>query len=194
LEDIVDAGVTLIRRDGFTEVTMKAVAAELGVTPMAIYYYVSDKDELLRLASDRIIKETPPLAMGPEGWKISLERYLLRLWEDTVDYPGLGAYLINTPTLGITREKRTKAEAFFEEAGFSASTAKMAWSLAYSYVLGRITIDARLDGGGAEIRRRSGLSSRDLLTFGVNTLIEGLEEILIAESAVAPEPVRRSSP
>ena len=45
----VDAALGLIRTQGLAGLTMRAVASELGVTPMAVYYYIADKDELVRL-------------------------------------------------------------------------------------------------------------------------------------------------
>lgn len=43
---VVAAGVQLVRREGVEAVGVRAVAAELGVTPMALYRYVADGDTL----------------------------------------------------------------------------------------------------------------------------------------------------
>src|ERR1700751_3571973 len=107
---------------------MRAVAAELGVTPMAVYYYIADKDELVRLVVETISADRGPLRIGEGGWEESLRRYLLLVWEESTAYPGLGTYLINQPTLGVTPDTLQEGIRFFEEAGFSAAAARLAWS------------------------------------------------------------------
>ena len=56
-EEIVDAAVRVLRRDGEDGITARAVAAELGSSPRPIFTVFSDMDEVkagvLRLALDR---------------------------------------------------------------------------------------------------------------------------------------------
>jgi AcrR family transcriptional regulator len=46
-ERIVSAALALVDRDGLPALSMRRLGAELGVDPMAIYYYVPNKDALL---------------------------------------------------------------------------------------------------------------------------------------------------
>ena len=62
---IVEEALQLIQTEGVTGLTMRAVASALGVTPMAAYYHVADKDELLRLVVERVSASTPPLHRKP---------------------------------------------------------------------------------------------------------------------------------
>lgn len=52
-EAFLRAGTRLLNRDGFRSLALSDVAAELGVTRGAFYYYISDKEELLELCLDR---------------------------------------------------------------------------------------------------------------------------------------------
>ena len=54
LEAVVDESERIARTRGVDGLTMRAVAAGLGVTPMAIYYYVPGKEDLLRLVVGRV--------------------------------------------------------------------------------------------------------------------------------------------
>ena len=58
---IVEEAIRIIADEGLSGLTMRAVAARLGVTPMAAYYYVADKDELMRLVSERVSSSSGPL-------------------------------------------------------------------------------------------------------------------------------------
>ena len=49
IERIVDAAVELADAGGLAAVSMSAIAGEFGVTSMALYRYVSAKDDLVML-------------------------------------------------------------------------------------------------------------------------------------------------
>ena len=76
LEQIADAGIALADAEGLEAVSMSRLAESLGFTTMSLYRYVSSKDEVLSLMSDRA-SGAPP-ATGPElgGWRERLELIL----------------------------------------------------------------------------------------------------------------------
>ncbi|MFF1507572.1 TetR/AcrR family transcriptional regulator C-terminal domain-containing protein [Streptomyces sp. NPDC058326] len=66
---IAEVAIGIADRDGFEAVTMRKIAAELGVAPMAAYRHVEGKDELWALMVDRVSAELEPAgaeAVGPE--------------------------------------------------------------------------------------------------------------------------------
>lgn len=76
LEQIADAGVALADAEGIESVSMARLAESLGFTTMSLYRYVSSKDEVLSLMSDRASGRPP--VVGPEvgGWRERLELLL----------------------------------------------------------------------------------------------------------------------
>ncbi|MFC7217968.1 TetR/AcrR family transcriptional regulator [Streptomyces polyrhachis] len=54
LERIVAATVELLDAEGLAKLSMRRLAAGLGVTAMSVYWYVDTKDELLELALDQV--------------------------------------------------------------------------------------------------------------------------------------------
>ncbi len=56
-ERVVAAALALADRDGLDAFTVRTLAAELGVRPMAIYHYVTSKDELLDALVDLVYRE-----------------------------------------------------------------------------------------------------------------------------------------
>ncbi|MFI9785257.1 TetR/AcrR family transcriptional regulator [Kitasatospora sp. NPDC051984] len=56
-EVVVAAAVRLLDEQGEAKFSMRALAARLDVTPMSLYWYVSDKDDLLELALDVVAGE-----------------------------------------------------------------------------------------------------------------------------------------
>ncbi len=171
---IVDEAIDIVGTEGLSALTMRAVAARLGVTPMAAYYYVADKDELMTLMSQRIADSSGTLDLrSGEDWEVVLKAHLLKLWEVSTKYPGLGSYLINQPDLGVTPDRLESGVRFFEEIGFSPKRAGLAWSFALTYIHGRISVDAHLAHRPAA-PRRTGLRARDYAEFGVNAVITAL--------------------
>jgi AcrR family transcriptional regulator len=175
-EEVVAAALRLIHERGLSGLTMRAVSAELGVTPMATYYYIEDKDDLLRLVAEEVIASCVPLRLGEDGWEASLRRYLMSTWQSLARYPGLGAYLIEQPMLGVTPERMRDGIRFFEDAGFSPTNARLAWSFALTYIHGRISVDARL-AHQPEAPRLDGLRAHHYVEFGVESVIHGLRAI-----------------
>lgn len=75
LAAIVTAGVRVADAQGLGAVSMSGVAAELGVSAMGLYRYVSAKDELLELMVDHAYGP-PPAPLGPgEDWRAGLARW-----------------------------------------------------------------------------------------------------------------------
>ena len=178
LDAILDESLRIISRQGVGGLTMRAVAAELGVTPMAVYYYVADKDDLLRLVVDRVNMSNGLLQWEPdEQWQTILRAHLVSTWEGTSRYPGLSAHVINSPGLGVTPDRLEAGLAFFEHAGFEPGDARLAWSFALTYIHGRLSVDAHL-AHRPDAPHLDGLRAPDYVEFGVDSLIRGLETML----------------
>jgi len=70
---VVDATVAMIDERGMAAVTMRGLAARLGVEAMSLYKHVENRDKLFDAVVDRIVNELsadPGVARAPEaGWR-----------------------------------------------------------------------------------------------------------------------------
>ena len=92
IDAIVDTAIALADEASDGSVSLRAVAGQLGCTPMALYTYVADRRELLDLMYDRVHAELP----RPEGddwlarvgaWSAEiLECYLRHPWVVEVSF------------------------------------------------------------------------------------------------------------
>ncbi|WP_410869646.1 TetR/AcrR family transcriptional regulator [Nocardia sp. A7] len=64
VDDVVAAGITLADRDGIDKLTIRAVAAELGLRAMSLYTYVPSKDALIVLMVDAVAATDTPIPTG----------------------------------------------------------------------------------------------------------------------------------
>lgn len=69
VERIVEAAVELADAEGIGAVSMAAVAAKLGFTPMSLYRYVSAKDDLLLLMHEEATGLPPESLLEIEDWR-----------------------------------------------------------------------------------------------------------------------------
>lgn len=73
-EQIVGAAVALIDEEGLDALSMRRLAARVGVAPMSLYWHVERKDDLIELVADAIFGEMD-LPDGPTGdWRADLTR------------------------------------------------------------------------------------------------------------------------
>lgn len=103
VEQIVATGIEFGDSQGFEAISLQKIAAHLGVTTNAMYRYVSSKDELIVLVSDKAWGRAPEYIAAAPGWraggrawvKAQVDRYAERPW--LLDVPIRGAPV--TPNL-----------------------------------------------------------------------------------------------
>jgi AcrR family transcriptional regulator len=180
-DEIVQAALAVTERDGLDRLTMRSVASKLGVSAMALYHYVADKGELVRLIGEAVSSKRVPLRRDDDSWENALRRHLLSTWEETTRYPGVSEYLMGTPGIGATPTSVSQGVGFFEEVGFPPRLARLAWSCSVNYIHGRLSVESRLHGPqGRSVRSAwiGGLPARDYVEFGVEVMIAGLRTML----------------
>ncbi len=84
---IVEAGIEIADREGLDAVSMRRVAGELGVAPMALYRHLADKDGLVAHMLDRAYGEWQPPQPVPAGWRGRVEAALRGFWERCHRHP-----------------------------------------------------------------------------------------------------------
>jgi AcrR family transcriptional regulator len=115
---IVRAAIELLDAEGDQGFSMRRLAAELGVTPMSVYWYVDNKGELLELALDEALGEMriPPLGEDSD-WREHLrvmaneyrDFYRRHLWATRVagEVLPLGPHALFFSTSAIAAAERT---------------------------------------------------------------------------------------
>jgi AcrR family transcriptional regulator len=79
IDRIAQAAIAVADAEGLAAVSMQRVAAELGVTKMALYRYVPGKAELIALMVDTAGDPPPVLDGEADGWRAQLGHWARRL-------------------------------------------------------------------------------------------------------------------
>src|SRR4051794_16353387 len=135
-DQIVEAALSIVQESGLDSLSMRRLSKQLGVSTMAPYYYVDDKNGLIELVVEAVLSrvELP----GPEAgaWDVRL-----RLLIDAVDaelrsHPGIGEVLL----AGILSTHQELLDAVMEllfEAGFDGRDVLLAYAVLHTYLFGR---------------------------------------------------------
>ena len=83
---ILQTAVALADRDGVDGVSMRKIAQELGVVPMALYKHVSGKDELLGGMIDVVVSQIDPPGADLE-WKPAIRGRILSARQALLRHP-----------------------------------------------------------------------------------------------------------
>ncbi len=87
-EAVIDHALEVADLDGLAAVSIRRIAQDFGVTPMALYWHVKNKDELLAAMGDRILSSIKMPAAEPD-LGIEQLRELLTVLVDALDrHPG----------------------------------------------------------------------------------------------------------
>ncbi len=136
-ERVVAEALNVIATDGAAALTMRALAARLGVVPGALYRHVSGKEQLCDLAVDGVLAEIGTQADRALGWPERIKVLARRLRAVLENHPGIAALLKTRDPLGP--HSLAVTESFLgalQQAGLPARQTAQAFSLVYDYTLG----------------------------------------------------------
>ncbi len=134
VERVVQTAVDLADRAGFEGLTMRTLADELGVVPMALYKHVANKEDLLDAMIDVVFAE---IAFPSRDWKAAMRQRAMSMRAALLRHrwaigrmegrmrPGPASMRYHNAVMGCLRE-----------AGFSFATAVHAYSMQDSYIYG----------------------------------------------------------
>ncbi len=132
-----DAIATAVVEVGFHDLTFSAVAERLGVGQATLYRHASNRDELVRLGLDRVLRTAEwPDADGE--WRPLLERWAIAAWRVWEQYPGAVLELTRGVVPWSIVSLSDRVGTALVERGFTARAAVLAVDLVFD-----LTADSR---------------------------------------------------
>ena len=168
---IVEKALSVMDAEGPDAVTVRRIAQEFGVTPMALYWHVANKDELLAAMGDALLADVaPPPATG--AWHAQLRGVVEALIAGLGRHPAAAELvfpriLVTEPGLRLTEFTL----ALLEDAGF---TRQQAADLARMGLQTAMMLVTQLPGA----ENQSARDQRDALLAEKRAHVEGLSEEL----------------
>jgi AcrR family transcriptional regulator len=134
---VVTEALTVIAQDGIQALTMRSLAARLGVVPGAVYHHVGNKQHLQDLVLDGVLAEVDFHTNPSLAWTEQLKILATRLRQVLEAHPGVAGILKTRDPLGP--HSLALAEAFLsplQTAGFADREAGLAFFLLVDYTIG----------------------------------------------------------
>jgi TetR/AcrR family tetracycline transcriptional repressor len=125
-EDVVVAALSMCEEGGLAGLSMRRLAAELGVTATALYYHVPSKAALLGRVAEVLVEQFAR-PRTEQTWQDRLRRLLIEDNRLLRRYPGLARYLLEHRN---SRAALLWSDTFLDvllEAGFSEEAAGQAF-------------------------------------------------------------------
>ena len=113
VERIVEAAVDIADAEGLGAVSMAAVAARLGFTPMSLYRYVTAKEDLILLMQEEATGAPSEATRTAGGWRERLEALYREQLQHYLTHP----WVLDIPISGVPA---TPNSAAWMDAGLSA--------------------------------------------------------------------------
>jgi DNA-binding transcriptional regulator YhcF (GntR family) len=96
-DDVVRTAVSIADAEGLATLSMRRIAAELGIPTMSLYQHVASKEDLVTLMIDRAFGEEPVPTEPAPGWRTALEISARLQWAAYRSHPWLA------PAMSLTR-------------------------------------------------------------------------------------------
>ena len=208
-EEVAQAALEIIDRDGLDGLSMRRIADALGVGTMTLYGYFRSKEELLDAVIDAAVGT--PRALDDEGpWRERLGELIRTSRRTLLRHPALVQIRFRQPVL--RPESLRFAEAGLRillSAGFDAREATQAFRLLFTYMFGfaglspaETTAEQRRRAAaaiaalppedypcltGAAAEASWAMAGEEQFEFGLERILDGLEARLSARAAAATE-------
>jgi AcrR family transcriptional regulator len=135
-ERILDAAMTLADAEGVEGLTMRRLAAELGVEAMTIYYHVPNKDGILDALVERVIAEIQLPEPGTD-WRTGLRQIALSAYEALARHRWAPRMMLGRRGPGPMRLRYMDTIlAILADAGFEPTVADHAYHALEGHVMG----------------------------------------------------------
>jgi TetR/AcrR family transcriptional regulator, tetracycline repressor protein len=125
---VVEGALTLVDKTGLDALTIRKLATELGVTPMALYWHFRSKDKLLEGLGERLWSEIDLTVDRAAPWTEQIRRLLESLLKVLRAHPAAPQLMLQTAKLNAPAQLNATELTLdiLRTAGFSPEDASMA--------------------------------------------------------------------
>jgi AcrR family transcriptional regulator len=194
-DEIVDAALRVIRTEGLDALSMRRLSRELGRSAMAAYWYVEDKQQLLNLVAKKMLAEVPLPDAKSGTWDERLRKVIAAIDGKLREHPGIAEILLQRM---LSTDRRLMSGVFdiLVDAGFEGPEIFLSYAMIHTYLFGRYQVvlhadelpeqgqhpDDLEDTVAQLVPHLERLRGRDFFSYGVDTIVAGLQARLAAKS------------
>ncbi|MGH9107391.1 MAG: TetR/AcrR family transcriptional regulator, partial [Acidimicrobiales bacterium] len=181
-EAVVGKALELVEAGGYEAMTIRGLAAELGVAPMSLYHHVRDKDDLLDEVVDRLLAPAWRPPNQGQAWDEWVAEAAERLRRFLVSQPAaLYVYLrhpVVSPAAIVRMEEMMRA---LRSSGADEQAARRAYGAIHTYTVGFAAMQASRAGWAPSgpvkpvARQLAAYTAPRQFRTGLHYILEGLQ-------------------
>jgi AcrR family transcriptional regulator len=177
--EVVAAAAEVVTAGGYEEMSIRSLAASLGVAPMSLYRHIRDKDDLLSEVTDRLLAGAWRPAAAEDDWQPWITEAACRLRDFLVSQPAaLHVYLKHPVVSPAAIERMNAMMGVLRRAGLSEEEARSAYGALHTYTIGFAALEASR-AGSAPSSGDAGSIGRQLAAYTTTgQFIKGLRYLL----------------
>lgn len=142
-EDVVRAAIKVVRAGGYEELTIRGLAAGLGVSPMSLYRHIRDKDDLLDEVVDRFLARAWRPSAAEDDWRAWVIEAADKLRRFLVGQPAaLHVYLRHPVVSPAAVERMNAMMDVLRRIGADEQAARRAYGAIHTYTIGFAALEA----------------------------------------------------
>jgi AcrR family transcriptional regulator len=152
--ELASAALSVIDRDGLDALTIRAVAAELGMGTMSLYRYVDGREALERLVVDLVLSEVDLSVPPRTSWTKGVTLVAERMRRAVLAHPAVVPLFMSHRHVALaTRRAGNVLLGMLTEAGFSGVRRVVAFRALLAYLVGALENQHRgpLAGSGTDV-------------------------------------------
>jgi len=181
-DDIIEAAVTIVGAGGYEEMTIRSLAAQLGVAPMSLYRHIRDKDDLLDEVVDRLLAQAWRPTAPEDDWQEWVIEAAAKLRSFLVSQPAaLHVYLRHPVVSPAAAERMDAMIDVLRGTGADEETARRAYGALHTYTIGFAALEASRARSAPATEEVSSLAQQlaaytttDQFMNGLRYLLEGI--------------------
>jgi AcrR family transcriptional regulator len=178
-DDIVDAAITTVEAGGYKEMSIRSLAADLGVAPMSLYRHIRDKDDLLNEVVDRLLAPVWRPAVSEDDWQAWIIEAAANLRQFLVTQPAaLHVYLSHPVVSPAAVDRMNAMMGVLRRGGLDEVAARSAYGALHTYTIGFAALEASRSDWVPESRDLSNLARQLAAYTTAGQFIEGLRYLL----------------
>ncbi|MCW2524165.1 MAG: putative transcriptional regulator of the TetR family [Frankiales bacterium] len=198
--EILRVARKLVAEHGLDALSMRALTRELGVSHMATYHHVGNKEDLVALIVDDVLKQIEVPGPDEGSWEDRLRELNHRSFLVMRSCPGIDQAVFDTRPTTQGWRLIDAYVGILLEAGFTERQAALGFSLIHSYGMGRSGIERELRNSSGRVVTPGESSALqqiqpvwgelhrpDFRDFAIDVIIAGLRVILDTATPEAAE-------
>lgn len=183
-DQVVDAAVVAVREGRYGEMTIRSLASELGVAPMALYRHIRDKDDLLDEVTDRLLATSWRMKKDSEDWRAWMMDSCKRFRQLLVSQPAvLHVYLTHPVSSPAALERMNAAMEVLREAGLAQDVAQRTYAALHTYTIGFSALEASRSkwqaatrASDATVKQLASFTTTKQFVVGLEMLLSGVDD------------------